>query len=175
MLASARVLALLLTCSTAALAGNWPAWRGPQGDGHADARAAPLTWDPTRNVRWKVPLPLPGNSSPVVWGERVFLTQALDQKGRRRALLCLDRKDGKKRWEQVVTYAGGEPTHATNPYASASPVTDGEWVIALRCARVDADGTLVAYAGAGIVADSDPESELAETRMKFRPIADALR
>ncbi len=52
---------------------------------------------------------------------------------------------------------------------------DGEWVIALRCARVDDDGTLTAYAGAGIVADSDPESELAETRMKFRPIADALR
>lgn len=52
---------------------------------------------------------------------------------------------------------------------------DGEWVIALRCARIDDDGTLTAYAGAGIVADSDPESELAETRMKFRPIADALR
>jgi menaquinone-specific isochorismate synthase len=52
---------------------------------------------------------------------------------------------------------------------------DGEWVIALRCARVDDDGTVTAYAGAGIVADSDPESELAETRMKFRPIADALR
>jgi menaquinone-specific isochorismate synthase len=52
---------------------------------------------------------------------------------------------------------------------------DGEWVIALRCARVDDDGTLIAYAGAGIVADSDPESELAETRLKFRPIADALR
>lgn len=52
---------------------------------------------------------------------------------------------------------------------------DGEWVIALRCARVDDDGSLTAYAGAGIVIDSDPESELAETRMKFRPIADALR
>lgn len=52
---------------------------------------------------------------------------------------------------------------------------DGEWVIALRCARVDDDGTLTAYAGAGIVSDSDPDSELAETRMKFRPIADALR
>ncbi len=52
---------------------------------------------------------------------------------------------------------------------------DGEWVIALRCARIDDDGTVTAYAGAGIVADSDPESELAETRMKFRPIADALR
>ena len=52
---------------------------------------------------------------------------------------------------------------------------DGEWVIALRCARVDDDGALKAYAGAGIVIDSDPDSELAETRMKFRPIADALR
>ena len=52
---------------------------------------------------------------------------------------------------------------------------DGEWVIALRCARIDDDGQLTAYAGAGIVADSDPDSELAETRMKFRPVADALR
>jgi menaquinone-specific isochorismate synthase len=52
---------------------------------------------------------------------------------------------------------------------------DGEWVIALRCARIDDDGLLTAYAGAGIVIDSDPDSELAETRMKFRPIADALR
>ncbi|MBX9472430.1 isochorismate synthase [Microcella sp.] len=52
---------------------------------------------------------------------------------------------------------------------------DGEWVIALRCARIDDDGALTAYAGAGIVIDSDPDSELAETRMKFRPIADALR
>ena len=52
---------------------------------------------------------------------------------------------------------------------------DGEWVIALRCARIDDDGSLTAYAGAGIVIDSDPDSELAETRMKFRPIADSLR
>jgi len=52
---------------------------------------------------------------------------------------------------------------------------DGEWVIALRCAHIDDDGLLTAYAGAGIVAESDPESELAETRMKFRPIAEALR
>jgi len=52
---------------------------------------------------------------------------------------------------------------------------DGEWVIALRCARIDDDGLLTAYAGAGIVADSDPDFELAETRMKFRPVADSLR
>jgi menaquinone-specific isochorismate synthase len=51
---------------------------------------------------------------------------------------------------------------------------DGEWAIALRSAQVDDDGTITAYAGAGIVADSDPEKELAETRMKFRPVIDAF-
>jgi menaquinone-specific isochorismate synthase len=51
---------------------------------------------------------------------------------------------------------------------------DGEWAIALRSAQVDGDGTITAYAGAGIVADSDPEKELAETRMKFRPVIDAF-
>ncbi|MFJ3393853.1 isochorismate synthase [Leifsonia aquatica] len=51
---------------------------------------------------------------------------------------------------------------------------DGEWAIALRCAQVDPDGDLTAYAGAGIVADSDPERELAETTMKFRPIVEAF-
>jgi menaquinone-specific isochorismate synthase len=51
---------------------------------------------------------------------------------------------------------------------------DGEWAIALRSAQVDKDGTITAYAGAGIVADSDPEKELAETRMKFRPVIDAF-
>ena len=51
---------------------------------------------------------------------------------------------------------------------------DGEWAIALRSAQVDEDGTITAYAGAGIVADSDPEKELAETRMKFRPVIDAF-
>ena len=51
---------------------------------------------------------------------------------------------------------------------------DGEWAIALRSAQIDEDGTISAFAGAGIVADSDPEKELAETRMKFRPIIDAF-
>jgi len=51
---------------------------------------------------------------------------------------------------------------------------DGEWAIALRSAQVDEDGTISAFAGAGIVADSDPDKELAETRMKFRPVIDAF-
>jgi menaquinone-specific isochorismate synthase len=51
---------------------------------------------------------------------------------------------------------------------------DGEWAIALRCARIAEDGSVTAWAGAGIVADSDPEKELAETELKFRPMRDAL-
>src|SRR5262249_11466955 len=80
------------------------------------------------NVRWKAPLPGPGNSTPVVWGDRVFLTQALD-KGARRATLCFDRATGKKLWQKEVEFAGKESTHGDNPYCSASPITDGERVI----------------------------------------------
>ena len=110
-------------------ADDWPAWRGPHGDGHSSAKAPPLQWSRTENVRWKTPLPGPGNSSPIVWKNRVFLTQALD-KGRRRAVLCLDRADGKILWQRETPYTDKESTHETNPYCSASPVTDGERVIA---------------------------------------------
>jgi outer membrane protein assembly factor BamB len=121
-------LLFLLGCTPLAFADNWPAWRGPHGDGRADEMDAPLQWDASTNVRWKIPLPGPGNSTPIIWGERIFLTQALDKKGHRRALLCLHRKDGTKLWENIVSYDGDEPTHQTNPYASASPATDGERV-----------------------------------------------
>src|SRR5438445_8048493 len=68
-------------------ADNWPAWRGPEGNGRSAEKTLPLKWSPTENVRWKVPLPGPGNSSPIAWGDRIFLTQALD-KGTRRAVMC---------------------------------------------------------------------------------------
>jgi outer membrane protein assembly factor BamB len=110
-------------------ADDWPAWRGPHGDGHSAAKAPPLKWSRTENVRWKTPLPGPGNSSPVVWKDRVFLTQARDQ-GRRRAVLCLNRADGKLLWRRETAYTDKESTHETNPYCSATPVTDGRRVIA---------------------------------------------
>jgi outer membrane protein assembly factor BamB len=125
-----RSLTLLLLCAGASLAANWPAWRGPGGDGHSSEKEAPLTWSRTENVRWKTPLPSPGNSTPIVWGNRVFLTQSIDRKGTRRAVLCFDRADGKLLWQRETPYEGTEPTHATNPYCSASPVTDGQRVIA---------------------------------------------
>src|SRR4051812_31332122 len=110
-------------CAGLAAAGNWPGFRGPHGDGRTEEKGVPVTWG-AEDVRWKVPLPEEGNSSPVVWGDRVFLSQPLDRAGRKRALLCLDRANGKTLWQREVEYAEKEPTHATNPFCSATPATD---------------------------------------------------
>src|SRR5262249_45933817 len=112
-----------------ALADNWPAWRGPHGTGASAERDLPLTWGKDKNIRWKVPLPEPGNSTPIVWGEHVFLTQSLD-KGKRRALIAFHRADGRKLWQREVECAVAETSHPQNPPCAASPVTDGETVYA---------------------------------------------
>jgi outer membrane protein assembly factor BamB len=109
-------------------AGNWPAWRGPDGMGQCGETNLPLRWSDTDNVRWKVALPDRGNSTPIIWGHRIFLTQATD-KGRKRSTLCLDRRDGRTVWERTVEYTKREPTHETNYYCSASAATDGERVV----------------------------------------------
>ena len=124
-----RLLGVGLGCllAYAAHADNWPAWRGPEGIGAANEKSLPLRWSTNENVRWRVPLPERGNSTPIVWGRRVFVTQAVEH---RRTLLCLDRTNGKLLWQQGPTYTETESAHETNPLGSSSPVTDGERVIA---------------------------------------------
>jgi outer membrane protein assembly factor BamB len=121
---------LVLGWVGSANAENWPGWRGPRGDGTSAEKDVPTSWSPTENVRWKVKLPGPGNSSPIVWGDRVFLTQSLDKKGTERAVMCFSRSDGKLLWQKAIPFRGEEPTHATNPYCAATPVTDGDRVFA---------------------------------------------
>ena len=116
---------VILFCFSASGA-NWPAWRGPLGTGVCEEKNLPTQWSTTNNVKWRVSLPEKGNSTPVVWGERVFVTQPV---GERRTLMCFNRVDGKQLWQSSVTTREKEPTHGTNPYSSASPVTDGERVI----------------------------------------------
>jgi outer membrane protein assembly factor BamB len=106
---------------------NWPAWRGGKLSGVSSEKGLPLRWSETDNVRWRVPLPGPGNSSPIVWGDRVFVSQAVERENRR-TLMCFDRTDGRLLWQKGVTYTGDEPTHETNPYCAGSPATDGELV-----------------------------------------------
>ena len=138
---SLRALFLVLVCGSVAVADNWPAWRGPTGDGRCAEKDLPTSWSTTKNVRWKVKLPDEGNSTPVVWGDRIFLTQASDKTlwppkkwngpavAQTRALWCLHRDDGRILWKKEVVYKEKEATHSTNPFCSASPVTDGERVV----------------------------------------------
>ena len=118
----------LLAYGPPILADNWPAWRGPTGQGICEETDLPLSWSATEQVRWKLPLPGPGNSTPIVWKGKLFLTQATAG-GAMRWTWCVDSKSGKVLWKKSVAYSGSEPTHATNPFCSASPVTDGERVI----------------------------------------------
>ncbi len=128
-LLSAVLFAVSGFFASVAGAGDWPAFRGPRGDGTADENGLPTKWSAKENIAWRTPLPAPGNSSPIVWGDKVFVTGALDD-GLRRTLMCFNRDDGKLLWQREVKYGEKEPTHKTNPFCPASPVTDGERVVA---------------------------------------------
>lgn len=130
LLRSIACVVLLLFGGVAAWAGEWNQFRGPQGNGVADADAQPPThWGPQQNIRWKAALPRPGNSSPIVAGNRVFVTCAEDEKGQKRSLYCFDRATGERLWVRTVEYAKDSPTHETNPYCGSTPATDGQRVV----------------------------------------------
>ncbi len=122
-----HILPALLLSLHFSQAGDWPTWRGPEGNGIATGETAPLKWSSTENVLWKTPLPGPGNSSPIVWKDKVFLTGA-ENEGRLSSLLCFDRSSGRQLWKQSIRHAKPEATHRTNPQCSASPATDGETI-----------------------------------------------
>ena len=121
-------LVLVLSCCASARAANWPAWRGPTGQGFCEETDIPVTWSDKEHVKWKIPLADPGNSTPVVWDDIIFLTQA-NTDGAVRSLLCLARADGKLLWRQDIAYPEKERNWNPNWYANASPTTDGERVI----------------------------------------------
>ena len=122
-----HILSAFLALASSTFAGNWPAWRGPAADGTTPETDLPLHFSATEGVKWKVPLPERGNSTPIVWGQKIFLTQNV---GTRRTLMCLDRKDGHTLWQAGPEWTGEDITHGTNPYCSSSPATDGERVVA---------------------------------------------
>ena len=129
---SAGAFGALLACAGSAVAADgdrWPQWRGPDGTGRTDAAGVVSEWGSEQNVQWRASLPEAGNSSPVVWDDRVYLTQPLSEQNQR-ALLCFDRATGEELWRRAVTYERAEPSHRTNPQCSPSPATDGERIVA---------------------------------------------
>ena len=108
---------------------NWPAWRGPRGDGTSLETSVPVHWGPASNVLWKTSVPGVGHASPIVWGDRVFTVSALTD-NQDRVLLCLDRSAGTILWQKTVVQSPLEPKHKLNSYASSTPATDGQLVYA---------------------------------------------
>ena len=133
--------------------GSWPSFRGPQASGVADGQQLPERWDGTsgENILWRTTIPGLAHSSPVVWGDRIFVTSAVssnpnatfrpglygdgdasDDRSRHRwTIYAIDKRSGKMVWERVAFE--GEPRekrHIKSTYASASPVTDGRIVVA---------------------------------------------
>jgi outer membrane protein assembly factor BamB len=141
-------LVLLILAGTSR-AEEWPGWRGPRGDGTSTETGIPIHWSKTENVQWKAAIPGKGHSSPVIWGDRIFLTTCLEDSGKR-LLLCLSRLDGKPLWQREVLTTKLEEKHLLNSYASSTAVTDGQhvWVTFLQTPRIvvvayDMDGNKV--------------------------------
>lgn len=147
-------------CLNAIAEENWSTWRGPNGNGVSNAKGLPETWSETENIVWKTPLPSWSGSSPIVWGDKVFLmspskssvdpatsgrAKYADPGGDSLLLLCLGAKDGNILWECEVAKGNtlGRKGNATSP----SPVTDGNHVWAMTgsgvLAAVTMDGKIV--------------------------------
>lgn len=118
-------MALSITVATGA---DWPQFRGPEGQGHAAGEDLPLTWSETENIRWKVPVAGRGWSSPVIAGERIWLTTALDEGHSLRAI-CIERTTGLM-LHDVEVFAPDEPgpVNAKNSHASPTPVLEDDRV-----------------------------------------------
>lgn len=148
----ALTCALLGTLAAGVRSQDWPHWRGPSFNGATVAKDLPKKFGVDENVRWAAKMPGPGASTPIVIGERVFLT-SVDTERERLVAMCIDRSTGKTLWshdagtgykpsEQGTRIARGARTRAT--YACPSAVTDGERVVFFF-----GNGDFVAYDYAG--------------------------
>ena len=145
------VLVLLLPASAGS---NWPSWRGASGNGTApDTCRPPLEWSEEKNIAWKIRIPGLGHSTPIIWGNRIFLTTAIPfgqktsppvydnapgshdnlpvAQKHRFVAICIELSSGKQLWQtpchEAFPHEGG---HVSGSLASASPVTDGKYLIA---------------------------------------------
>ena len=123
-----QALWILALLPAVARADDWPQFRGPSGSGVSPESDVPVEWGPGKNVRWTTPLPGTGSSSPIVSKGRLFVTAA-EEKGKKRSLLCLDRKTGAVLWTRTVEHPDPEPSQPDNPYCGSTPCADGERVI----------------------------------------------
>ena len=121
------VLALAAFLALPATASNWPHWRGPAHSGVASDTGVPVNWGPEENVDWKIPMPGLSGSTPIVWGDQIFVSVVDDGQIE---LWTLSRDDGSLQWKKPLGRHPSEKTRKGN-MSSPSPVSDGEavWVV----------------------------------------------
>ncbi|MCH5377368.1 MAG: PQQ-binding-like beta-propeller repeat protein, partial [Planctomycetes bacterium] len=129
MLRIASVLCGLLIASNSVWAENWPNWRGPLNNGVSHEKNLPVEWSETEHVAWKIPLPGPAGSTPVVWDDHIFLTSMDNAGSGKDAYLLAYDTTGKELWRQKLGTGTNKPRgDEGNNIAAPSPVTDGEHV-----------------------------------------------
>lgn len=115
----------LLSLSTSSSAQEWTRFRGPNGTGESEAKTIPASWS-DRDYNWKIEVPGIGHSSPVLWGDRLFVLSA-DPETATRYTLCYDAQTGKKIWEHSFP-SQRHQLHKQSSYASGSPTVDAKHV-----------------------------------------------
>ena len=119
----------ILVASTTLLADNWPHWRGPTHDGVSKETGLPVKWSATENVAWKLALPAYSGSTPIIWGDLIFLSMATASAAGDLELWAVDRNKQAVAWRRPL--AGGNHIERKQNMSSPSPVTDGQhvWVM----------------------------------------------
>jgi outer membrane protein assembly factor BamB len=110
-------------------ADNWPQWRGPALNGVSTEKGLPVKWSESENISWRLPMPGRSGSTPIIWGEHIFLNVGTADGSGELELWNLDRNTGKQRWKAHI--AGGNHIERKQNMSSPSPVTDGQtvWVM----------------------------------------------
>ncbi|HEV3438763.1 MAG TPA: PQQ-binding-like beta-propeller repeat protein [Gemmata sp.] len=145
------VLAALLAFSHAAslIAGDWSQFKGPNASGVSPEKNLPTEWSKDKGIKWKTPLPARGVSSPVVVGNKVYITCSSGTRDDRLHVLCFDATTGKQLWHRQLQGTGGTACHPKTCMAANTPVADETGVYALFATgdlvAFDADGTLRWY------------------------------
>lgn len=124
---------------------DWPWFRGPSRQGISQEKGVPTQWSVTSNIRWKTPIPGEGWSSPIVFGDRLFVTTALEG-GSSFHMICLDRPSGKVIWDKELTRQKAGHKQPNNSYATPTPATDGTRIYVPAC-----DGRILAVSMEGNV------------------------
>ncbi len=132
-------------CITPAMsAEEWNRFRGPNGSGFSAATTVPIEWD-TDDYNWIVELPGKGNSSPIAWGDKLFVTSA-DEKAKTRSVQCLKVADGSEVWRKDVSF-GPYKKHKNNSFASSTPAADADHVYVLWNSKTSSPLTAYTHEG----------------------------